>query len=224
MNVEGGGEEKNEVHLTSISSPQPVKNCFFFGLSTPYRLCQSQKGHKEPLRVPPCVAATSAPPLPSPHLPSWGAKITLKRPASLCRLSSCHLRKKKEKRERQGRPESWRKEIPSGLTLFKFARAAKKKKKKDGGVADPSTPPPQPWWDGDLSLRNPERVRRPAMLTRLRAKTKMLEEAAESGNPERFLKPGKFGIISEIHLGKRPVTFKRTNQMCCYQFTAVATA
>lgn len=227
----GGGE----VHLTSISPPQPVKNCFFFGLSTPYRLCQSQKGHKELPKSPPCAAATSAPLLPSPHLPSWGAKITLKRPASLCRLSSCHLKKKKKAVRQAGE-------------TFQVCKSGqkKKKKKKDGvGVADPLPPNPTPVGQRPIAQK-PRREQRESCVQRCwrgRERRRGCQKtAAESGNPARetecFLKPGKFGIISPIHLGKKPwvcegevigplegsIRFKRTNQMCCCQFTVAATA
>lgn len=122
------------------------------------------KGPQRATESPPRVAATSAPPLPSPHLPSWGAKITLKRPASLCRLSSCHLRKKKKKKKTR-QAEELEERNPVWLDTFQVCKSGKKKKKKkkDGGVADPPTAPPQPRWDGDLSLRNPEESReRPA--------------------------------------------------------------
>lgn len=145
------------------------------------------KGPQRAAESPPRVAATSAPPLPSPHLPSWGAKITLKRPASLCRLSSCHLKEKKKKK-RRGRPESWRKEIPSGLTLFKFARATKKRKKEKRRRSGRSLTPPNPGGTETCrseSQRRAERVLCPTMLTRPRAKTGDVRRRLQSQETRR---------------------------------------
>lgn len=230
--LEGG--RKNEAHLTSISSPQPVKNCFFFGLSTPYRLCQSQKGHKEPPRVPPVLLQRQRCHCRPPTFPPGGLRLRLRgrRPCA----NSAAVTKEKKKIDEAGRRVGGKK----SRLAWRFSslqERQKKEKKKDGRVADP--PPLHPNPGGTETCRSQtqkraERVRCPTMLTRLRVKTKVLEEAGKSGNParetERFLKPGKFGIILEIHLENRPwvcewpIAFKRTNQMCCYQFTTVATA
>lgn len=103
---------KNEVHLTSIYSPQLLKNCFCFGPSTRYLFAN----HKEPQR------STECPRCPCNVSAAVAAKIMLKSTMHMCQLSSCHLKVR--------RARVW-KEIWSCLTLFKFARVS-----KHCGVAD----------------------------------------------------------------------------------------
>lgn len=102
------------------------------------------KGPQRAAKSPPCIAATSAaplPPLPCPHLPSWGAKITLKRPASLCRLSSCHLKKKKKATRQAAELEE---RNPVWLDTFQFCKNGNKKKEEKRWRSGRSPPTPTP--------------------------------------------------------------------------------